>query len=257
MRTGPCTTYAAIKTLSAGSTVQYLGYKYINVTACAGGAVWAQLRYPYGSEGTAYVNPMNVAYCGYDKDAFYAKYIAKYGGLSSTAKSGLFVILDKFAADSSFTDARLVAYILATIKHECGDTWMPIEEYGKGAGKSYGTPVACADPIALKTCTNTYYGRGYVQLTWCANYKTMSTVVGAALVCNPSLALSQSYAYTIITYGMMHGSFTGAKLTSFITASSTNYYNARTVVNGYDKADVIKNYAIAIESMLRSTTSLV
>ena len=45
----------------------------------------------------------------------------------------------------------------------------PIEEYGKGAGKSYGQP----DPDTGET----YYGRGFVQLTWRENYAKASKIL--------------------------------------------------------------------------------
>jgi hypothetical protein len=60
-------------------------------------------------------------------------------------------------------DDRHLAYVLATAFHETARTMQPIEEYGKGKGKSYGAP----DPQTGQT----YYGRGYVQLTWKENYQ--------------------------------------------------------------------------------------
>ncbi|TOE35570.1 hypothetical protein CGJ43_25525, partial [Vibrio parahaemolyticus] len=57
---------------------------------------------------------------------------------------------------------QYLAYVLATTYHETGHTMKPIEEWGKGQGRPYGEP----DPETGQT----YYGRGYVQLTWLANY---------------------------------------------------------------------------------------
>jgi hypothetical protein len=56
-----------------------------------------------------------------------------------------------------------LAYVLATVYHETASTMEPIEEYGKGAGHSYGEP----DPETGQV----YDGRGYVQLTWKDNYQ--------------------------------------------------------------------------------------
>ena len=58
---------------------------------------------------------------------------------------------------------KWLAYALATFFHETAERMEPIEEYGKGSGKSYGKP---AGPHG-----QCYYGRGYVQLTWETNYK--------------------------------------------------------------------------------------
>ncbi len=75
--------------------------------------------------------------------------------------------------------------MLATAYWETAQTMEPIEEYGKGAGRPYGEP----DPATEQT----YYGRGYVQLTWLPNYEKASKEIydiefdagGVDLVNNP------------------------------------------------------------------------
>ena len=57
-----------------------------------------------------------------------------------------------------------------TTAHETGFTMQPIEEYGKGSGMEYGKP----DPETGQT----YYGRGYVQLTWRDNYARADEELG-------------------------------------------------------------------------------
>jgi hypothetical protein len=144
--------------------------------------------------------------------------------------------------------------MLATVKHECADKWQPIEEYGKGHGHSYGNPVTITGSDG-KQYTNTYYGRGYVQLTWDYNYRNMSQNVLAcdALYCDPSLALDPSDAYKIMSYGMRKGSFTGKKLSDYIHDSTCDYRNARKIINGLDKADTIKGYAEKLQSVLEKS----
>ena len=46
----------------------------------------------------------------------------------------------------------------ATVYHETRHAMWPIKEYGRGEGHEYGEP----DPETGQT----YYGRGFVQLTW-------------------------------------------------------------------------------------------
>lgn len=136
-------------------------------------------------------------------------------------------------------DLRWIAYILGTSYHETARTMQPIEEYGRGAGRPYGRP----DPETGKT----YYGRGFVQLTWKANYAEMSRKVNVDLVRQPELALDIQIATEIIYVGMIDGTFTRGtyKLPMFFTRTGSDWYNARRIVNGLDKAGPIANYALA------------
>ena len=140
-------------------------------------------------------------------------------------------------ADEGWCDDRMLAYILATTWHETAFTCQPIAEYGKGAGKPYGQP---AGPYG-----QCYYGRGFVQLTWFDNYKTQDEKLelGGSLVQDADRALELELATEIIFGGMRDGDFTGAKLAQFFTAEETNWYDARTIVNGHDQATTIAGYA--------------
>jgi len=133
-------------------------------------------------------------------------------------------------------DERMLAYVLATTYHETAATMQPIAEYGKGAGKSYGKP----DPQTGQT----YYGRGYVQLTWKENYQRQDTKLslGGSLVKKADRALEPAIALEVIVGGMIDGDFTGKRLGQFFTDQLTDWYNARTIVNGYDKASTIAGY---------------
>jgi|SRR5262245_37314323 len=133
-------------------------------------------------------------------------------------------------------DDRCLAYILATTYHETAATFQPIAEYGKGSGKPYGQP---AGPYGQK-----YYGRGYVQLTWYDNYKAQDAKLklNQALVKNADLALDPDIALQVILGGMYDGDFTGKKLGQFFTQDDTNWYDARTIVNGHDQASLIAGY---------------
>jgi hypothetical protein len=155
------------------------------------------------------------------------------------------------AADAALTDMRWAAYMLATVKHECAETWRPIEEYGKGAGRKYGIAETVIDRSGTPH-QNKYYGRGYVQLTWKYNYEAMGAALGLgdALVIEPERALDRDTAYQIMSHGMLNGTFTGKRLSMYINASGADYRNARRIINGTDQAERIAGYATQMETVL-------
>ena len=188
----------------------------------------------------------------FDRPKFFDGYTAAFGALDDSQRAGLDALLSAAEADPEITDIRWLAYMFATVKHECAGTWRPIEEYGKGKGHKYGQPVTVTDP-AGQSYSNVYYGRGYVQLTWDYNYRTMGKVLGNRLLYEPSLALDADVAYGILSYGMRTGSFTGARLARFIDAGTCDYVNARKIINGLDQADRIAGYAQDLETVLRGS----
>jgi predicted chitinase len=123
------------------------------------------------------------------------------------------------------------AYVLATVKHETAGTFRPLEEYGKGRGRTYGKP----DPQTGKI----YYGRGFVQLTWKSNYQKYSKILGIDMVNKPELACDPNVALFVLVHGMKHGTFTGKALPQYVNKRQTDFYNARRVVNGTDRANHI------------------
>lgn len=162
------------------------------------------------------------------------------GTLAQSQVDGLNVMLER--ADARRIDFRQFAYILATAWHETAYTLQPIEEYGRGAGHEYGVP----DPVTGQT----YYGRGFVQLTWAANYKTCQQKADDLrrwgdrdIYLDAGKALDLDIATDVIFYGMRSGMFTGAALGDFVNADDTDFYNARKVVNGLDCADKIADEA--------------
>jgi len=131
-------------------------------------------------------------------------------------------------------DPRWLAYILATAHHETDKTMQPIEEYGRGVGHPYGKP----DPLTRQT----YFGRGFVQITWKFNYEVMGKRLGIDLVTRPELALDLKIAVEILFTGMMDGTFTGVGLGNYFRANKEDWINARRIVNGLDKAALIAGY---------------
>jgi hypothetical protein len=174
-----------------------------------------------------------------------------YGAFASTQREGFTQLLNSLAADKDITDMRWAAYMLATVKHECGDKWRPIEEWGKGKGRKYGEPETVTDENGLAH-QNAYYGRGYVQLTWKYNYETLGGDLGLGnqLVIEPERALEHDTAYRIMSFGMRNGRFTGKRLDRYINAAGVDYFNARRIINGLDQAERISAYARHMETVL-------
>jgi putative chitinase len=156
-----------------------------------------------------------------------------FGPLSQPQVDGFMVILNATLS----LPMKHRAYVLATVFHETAKTMQPIAEYGKGKGKPYGKP---AGPHG-----KAYYGRGYVQLTWLANYQKAALATGRDLVANPDLAMEPDIASVILVRGMTEGWFTGKKLSDF-----TSYTAMRAIVNGTDKAALIAGHAEVFEDAL-------
>ena len=136
-----------------------------------------------------------------------------------------------------------VAYILATAWHE--SRFIPQEEWGKGKGKSYGKPGKYGQ---------SQHGRGFVQLTWDFNYEWADKALdlNGALLRDFNLALSPSIAARILVEGMVEGAFTRKALSHYLGVQATReqFKQARKIVNGRDKEDLIAGYAVAFQEAL-------
>lgn len=153
------------------------------------------------------------------------------GSLRQSQVDGINAILDTWESRPDLTDLRWLAYMLATTKWETAHTMQPIEEYGKGRGHRYGEP----DPSTGQT----YYGRGYVQLTWRDNYAKMAAITGVDLMGHPELALDPKIAALILFDGMKDGVFTGLGLLYFFNGTADDPVGARRIINGTDHAEDI------------------
>ena len=150
-----------------------------------------------------------------------------------------------------------MAYMLATVQWECAGTWKPIEEFGKGKKHQYGKEIDVTDPSTNKTKKNSYFGRGYVQLTWEANYKNLGNELGIGneLHLHPEKALEHELAYKILSHGMRKGSFSkGNFLARYINGSQKDFVGARRIINGTDRQHEIANLAeIHLRLLIAST----
>lgn len=171
------------------------------------------------------------------------------GSLKQSQVDGLNLIVAE--GDKRGVNNEYLAYILATAAHETAYTMQPIAEYGRGRGRKYGVP----DPVTGQT----YYGRGYVQLTWKFNYEKASKVLGVDFVRNPDLVMTPRHAVRILFQGMKEGWFTGKSLSDYLDGVDEDYRedlrefsNARRIVNGTDKQVQIGQLAIKFETALRT-----
>ena len=189
---------------------------------------------------------------------------AKFGKLSQSQVDAINFIVDAMDKDKSVTYPH-GAYILATTWHETATTMLPIAEYGKGKGRTYGRwyknskdqvytfKDGSGTTVYLQSdYPHLYYGRGYVQLTWWINYDKASNKLGYDYTQNPDLVMKKEHAVKILLLGMKEGWFTGRKLSDHINQSKKDYLNARRIINGMDKASLIAGYAETFEKALRS-----
>lgn len=175
---------------------------------------------------------------------------AKFGKLSQSQVDEINFLVGELDKDKSISYPQ-AAYMLATTWWETDHTMLPIEEYGKGKGRKYGQNIDI-DGSPYKGLDHIYYGRGYVQLTWLSNYVFAKNKLNIDFVNHPEYALQPEYAVKILILGMKEGWFTGRKLSDYIHQSKKDYVNARRIINGTDKAQLIAGYADTFEKALRS-----
>lgn len=197
------------------------------------------------------------------------------GGISSAQVVGIEALLNA-CAEHRVTDARHVAYVLATPCIETGLTFEPIVEnlnYSREALlRTFPKYFTAADAaayarqpqrIANRAYGNRmgnggeasgdgwrYRGRGFVQITGRDNYSKFTAILGLDLVGNPDLALRADVAARIAVVGMRDGVFTGRSLGDYF-GGATDWVNARRIINGTDRAEDIARYAKAFHAAIQ------
>lgn len=185
-----------------------------------------------------------------DVDRFLLLYGEQFPSESNSA--ALKKLTTRIFSDAEVTDIRWVAYMLATVKRECGIKMSPVKEIGKGRGKDYGEAIKVKDPLSGKEKENIYFGRGFVQITWENNYKKVGKEIGMGddLFIDPDKALEFETAYKIMSKGMRDGLFTGTRLIQYISGTACDYVSARKIINGSDHAQEIAKNAVVFEEFL-------
>lgn len=171
--------------------------------------------------------------------------------LSAGQVDGMNVILREWQQSGSGNDRQL-AYVLATVKHETANTMQPITEYG---GRSYFDKYDGRADLGNTQPGDgfRFRGRGFVQITGRNNYERMGKRLGIDLVNNPDMALKPDIAAQLLTIGMTEGIYTGKSLSDYIGATRCDYVNARRIVNGTDRAQLIAGYAKQFEAALQAS----
>jgi putative chitinase len=179
--------------------------------------------------------------------------------LSQRQVAGISAILTEWDRTSSGGDLRQLAYMLATTHHETGRKMQPIRETGGSAYFRRMYDISGDRPQLARANGNTrvgdgarFSGRGFVQLTWKNNYRRAGEKLGLDLVAQPDIALQLQPAIRILFAGMAEGWFTGKKLSDYFTDEKTDWFNARRIINGVDRARMIAAYARQYWSALQA-----
>ncbi|ARQ56869.1 phage-related lysozyme-like protein [Rhizobium sp. Kim5] len=200
------------------------------------------------------------------------------GSLTQSQVQGVEALLDACQA-YGVTDARHVAYVLATPVIETGNTFEPISENlnysADGLLRTFSRYFSVTEVAAYarqpQRIANRAYGdrmgngpessgdgwkfrgRGYCQITGRDNYLKFSRLLGVDLVGNPDLALTQTIAAKIAVVGMRDGVFTGKRLSDYFGVG-TEWTNARRIINGLDRAADIAKAAKAFHAAIQGAT---
>lgn len=141
------------------------------------------------------------------------------------------------------------AYMFATAHHET-DGFIAMEEYASGEAYEGREDLGNVNPGDGRR----YKGRGFPHLTGRKNYEWGSRVTGRDLVADPSSAADPLISARLLVDGMLSGAFTGVGLGRFINADKCDFFNARKVHNGLDKAEMIadraERYLVALRAGL-------
>ena len=155
------------------------------------------------------------------------------------------------ALEHGVTDPAHIAYILATTGHEALFRG-PIEEFESGWQRRTGP----GDYGAIHGATgHRYYGRGYVQITWAANYQKIDQVLGTNTYQNPNQMLDPEIAAPATVIGMRDGIFTSRSLADYGYGDNFDWNGARSIINDGDLRSTIGGYGRHIYEYIKDADS--
>ncbi len=172
-----------------------------------------------------------------NRDIFFHKIkeVGLFKAMTQKQVDSIAAILDE-CDKQLVTDIRQIAYVLATPYHECYNPkhpetrLTPITEFG-------------SDKYLHSKKYYPYIGRGFSGLTWEANYRKEAKRTGVDLLTHPEKILEIPLAANSHVYCMVNGSYTGKELSDYINTEKCDFINARRIINGTDKAELIMSYA--------------
>lgn len=153
-----------------------------------------------------------------------------------------------------------LAYALATTFHETAFTMQPIDEFGsvERFTRLYEDRSDLGNTQPGDGAR--FHGRGFVQLTGRRNYTAMTKVVrgfypeAPDFTIEPSAVKKDEYATVILFVGMSNGIFTTKAFKHYIgdpeKGQMVDFLNARKIINGLDRAEIIEGYAKKFQSAL-------
>jgi len=137
-----------------------------------------------------------------------------------------------------------LAYVLATAYWETARTMKPVKE-------AYW--IKNAEAWRRKNLRYyPWYGRGFVQLTWEANYIKAGKMLGLDLTTDPDKVMVPDVAAKILVRGSAEAWFTKYKLADFISLKRSDFIGARRIINGTDKARAIAEIAREYDALLKA-----
>jgi hypothetical protein len=101
---------------------------------------------------------------------------------------------------------------------------------------------------------HSYFGRGYVQLTWWNNYASSGVLLGRGLdfLFDPNLVMEPTIAYQLMSYCMRTGAgfANGHRFSQYFFGGHTNYFGARDMVNKGGDHQEVADAALLFERVL-------
>jgi hypothetical protein len=197
----------------------------------------------------------------FDRATFLSGYKQRFGPATDALAAAIGFLLDRIEGDARFAqdpvDRWKIAYCLATFKWETAHTLLPIDEHGSAGyfNRRYGPGTKVGKMLGNTEAGDgaRFHGRGFVQLTGRANYGRAGKFLKVDLVDRPDRAKEPGLAYEIAIEGMSKGWFTGARLAKFFKKDAApNYEDARTIINGHDKAQEIAEFARRFDALLEA-----
>lgn len=183
-------------------------------------------------------------------------------------RAGIAAILIYWNQHKELREDFWLAYVLGTAFHETAQKMYPVREglkdndadsiaYLEAAHKKKGSgPVYWRD-------TPSYFGRGYVQITWDWNYQQADEQLGRTkmpasqrFLTNPSLALEVDHSTMITWDGMIDGWFSQSNclLRYFLPGRKPKWKDARRIINGWDKWETIASYSDTFLKLIETSS---